>query len=469
MNVKCQVFTPSDYVQKLLDSVGYIKDLYGKKVLENSCGDGNILVEVVHRYISDCKNRGMSRKTISNGLARDIVAFEIDDKIHKKCLENLNSVINQEKIPSVSWQVINEDFLLNESKMTFDYIIGNPPYLTYSDMDKKDQIILNKGFVSCKKGKFDYCYAFIEKSLGLLSQTGKMAYLVPSSIFKTVFGCELRKIMLPYITEIQDFTQEQVFDTALVKSAIVVFEANNSKQSILYIDSSINGKDNIDKFALKDKWVFKSIDEGKRRFGDYYKVSHAVATLLNDAFVLKNYKIDKKGNYLCGKHVIEKDLVREAATPKNLRAGKVGKIIFPYTYDDNGIVKYDEDEIMRMFPGAYAYLSSFKNRLEKRKSDKKARWFEYGRSQALSNLNREKCLISTVVSSEFKVYKISSECIPYAGMYIIPKKNKSKYNLDYAINTLNTKRFLKYVDGIGVHINGNALRITSKDIENYMF
>lgn len=469
MNEKCQVFTPSDYVQKLLDSVGYRKDLYGKKVLENSCGDGNILVEVVHRYIADCKNKGMSRKIISDGLARDITAFEIDERIHKNCLDNLNDVIKKQKIPNVSWQVFNEDFLLNKSKLTFDYIIGNPPYLTYSDMDKKDQIALNKGYISCKKGKFDYCYAFIEKSLGLLSQTGKMAYLVPSSIFKTVFGFELRKIMLPHITEIQDFTQEQVFDTALVKSAIVVFEADNSKQNILYIDTSINGKESINKMELKEKWVFKSIDEGERRFGDYYKVSHAVATLLNDAFVLKDYKIDKKGNYLCGKYVIEKEIVREAATPKKLRAGKIGKIIFPYTYDDEGIVKYEEDEISRKFPGAYAYLSSFKKRLERRKSDKNARWFEYGRSQALSNLNREKCLISTVVSSDFKVYKISSECIPYAGMYIIPKKSESEYNLDYAIKTLNSEGFLKYVDGIGVHINGNALRITSKDIENYMF
>ena len=30
MNKKCQVFTPSDYVEKLLDSVGYKHDLYGK-------------------------------------------------------------------------------------------------------------------------------------------------------------------------------------------------------------------------------------------------------------------------------------------------------------------------------------------------------------------------------------------------------------------------------------------------------
>ena len=49
MNKKCQVFTPENYVRELLDSVEYTEHLYGRKILENSCGDGNILVAVVQR------------------------------------------------------------------------------------------------------------------------------------------------------------------------------------------------------------------------------------------------------------------------------------------------------------------------------------------------------------------------------------------------------------------------------------
>ena len=70
MNKKCQVFTPQDYVEKILDDVGYISNLYGKKVLENSCGDGNILTKVVERYIADCRAQELSRtkiKSVLNG------------------------------------------------------------------------------------------------------------------------------------------------------------------------------------------------------------------------------------------------------------------------------------------------------------------------------------------------------------------------------------------------------------------
>lgn len=31
MNKKCQVFTPENYVRELLDSVGYVEHLFGKK------------------------------------------------------------------------------------------------------------------------------------------------------------------------------------------------------------------------------------------------------------------------------------------------------------------------------------------------------------------------------------------------------------------------------------------------------
>lgn len=469
MNVKCQVFTPPNYVEKLLDGVGYDKNLIGKRILENSCGDGNILVEVVQRYIADCKNNGLSKAMIKDGLAQDIVGIEIDAKHHKKCIENLNDVLEKEKIPRVSWKIYNEDFLRREETEKYDYIIGNPPYITYSEMEKKDQLYLSENYESCKKGKFDYCYAFIEKSLAVLGNKGKMAYLVPSSIFKTVFGLNLRTIMLPHISEIQDYTRDKVFDSVLVKSAIIIMEADHQKQNLIYRDCSMQQTVNIRKAALSNKWTFHGIRRGKRRFGDYFRVSHSVATLYNDAFVLKDYDVDSNGNYLCKGYKIEHGLVRETATPRTFRMGVVEKIIFPYHYENNRLERYDESEIQNFFPGAYDYLKSHQVKLLERDSDKNAKWYEYGRSQALSSLNCEKCLVSTVISSNFVIYKLNKECIPYAGMYIVPNKDNGEYSLEDAIAILTSNRFKNYVEGIGIHINGNSLRITSRDIEDYMF
>ena len=52
MDKRCQQFTASDIAEEMLDLLGYQEDLFGKKLLENSCGEGNILCLVVERYIT---------------------------------------------------------------------------------------------------------------------------------------------------------------------------------------------------------------------------------------------------------------------------------------------------------------------------------------------------------------------------------------------------------------------------------
>ncbi|WP_132381859.1 hypothetical protein [Muricomes intestini] len=56
---KCQKFTPVDMVQKKLDLAGYTTNLTGKRVLENSFGSGNMLLEIVRRYIKNCLNQSI--------------------------------------------------------------------------------------------------------------------------------------------------------------------------------------------------------------------------------------------------------------------------------------------------------------------------------------------------------------------------------------------------------------------------
>ena len=70
---KCQIFTPDDIVKSMLNHLGYSDHLYGKTILESSCGNGQFLKEIVIWYIKDCESRGLSRTKIKNGLGRDIL------------------------------------------------------------------------------------------------------------------------------------------------------------------------------------------------------------------------------------------------------------------------------------------------------------------------------------------------------------------------------------------------------------
>lgn len=471
MNKKCQIFTPDGYVKKLLDCIQYCENIYDKNILENSCGDGNILAVIVERYIDDAKAHGLSNQQIKKGLSKHIYGVEIDPEQYKKCLQKLNSLAKKRGINGVRWNIVNEDYLKWECDRKFEFIVGNPPYITYQELDEENRDYVRKKFSTCEKGKFDYCYAFIERSVDSLSDDGKMSYLIPSSIFKTVFGKKLRSYIKPYLQEIYDYTQDKMFDDALVKSAIIIINKSITNNEMIYYDMANEDKIYINTENLTNKWFFtKNNIPGTRRFGDYFQVAHVVATLLNEAYVLKEENCqDINEFYCCNGKKIEKKVVRETATPRSLRYKKREKIIFPYDYKNGKLIRYSTQQFNTQFPGAVNYLNDFREQLDERESDRNALWFEYGRSQALAGLNKRKLLISTVITEKVVVYMLKKKCIPYAGMYIVPKADNKTYKLEDAKEILESDEFMKYVQDVGIHISGTSLRITSKDIEEFKF
>lgn len=463
---KCQIFTPENIVHRMLDMAGYQDDLFGKKILENAAGNGEILIQIVQRYIASCEKSGISRQKIKKGLETDIAAYEIDENRVKECKERLDEITQKHNISKVHWNIQCSDYLQLNNDEKYNFIIGNPPYIAYPDLPCEIRTFVKNNFSSCEKGKFDYCYAFIEKSLLSLAQNGILVYIIPSNIFKNVFANKLRNLIIGDLHTIIDFPTEEVFEHVLVSPAIIKIAMGSNSETIKYFSG--DSERLIKKKDLGTKWNFSITNEQKeRRLGDYFNVSSSVATLLNCAFVIRNGVF--KGKYYClNDKKIEKALLRKAASPKNKKYLKYEEyIIFPYFYDKNGkVVHYSEKEMLEKFPMAMDYLQTHKEALLARDADAKAQWFEYGRSQALSNLNQQVVMISSVISSCTQAYLLDKGEIPYSGLYIIPRKDMP---LSALIPILNSDDFRAYINSIGVCVSGTSKRITPSDIENYTF
>lgn len=476
---KCQIFTPKENVVQLLDWVGYKKNLYGKKIIENSCGDGQILIEIVHRYIKECIKNQMNLKQIKIGLENDIYGAEIDPVHYEKCINNLNDILQIYNITDVNWNIIQNDILQEKLNIKFDYVVGNPPYIKYKLLDEDTRKFVRENFDVCSVGKFDYCYAFIEQGIKSLKENGKMAYLIPNSIFKNVFAQQLRDFIRINLTDIYDYTTEKLFTKKnlesidkdiLTSSAVIIIDKSKKTRNVKYHDIVNNQEIKIVKKDLNNKWIFNinnNIEQQDRvvRFGDYFKASNTIATLYNKAFVISHYH--DVGEYIVTKdnYKIEKAILKEAVSPRSLNSEQKEMIIFPYYFENGELRKYTEKEIKMNFKYAYKYLEIYKEKLLQRKSDTSAKWYEYGRSQAISQSNREKLLLSTVITKEVKVYYLGRDTIPYSGIYITSKEG----NLDRAREILESEEFLKYVKDIGINASGESIRITSKDINNYVF
>ncbi len=459
---KCQIFTPTHIVKYMLDKIDYTSNVFGKKIIDNSCGTGNILVEVVERFIIDAKKSRKHRQTIKKELESCIFGYDIDPQMVDVCIENLNNVALRFGLKGVRWSIHNKDGLYVDG--SFDYVVGNPPYISYLDLDQETRIKTKEHFNSCAIGKFDYSYAFIEKGLQLLKNGGKMAMITPANMFKTVFAEALRTTIKSELTHIVDCSAVKIFDEVLTSPAITIYEKGNKSNVLIYqemIKNQIKNETVIEKQSLTGKWNFTSyVESGDRRCGDSFKASNCIATLANKIFI---HTVNNQGSLDID---VEDDAVKEAKSPKSEQFGIKQKIIFPYYYENGELKNYTEDEINHKYPKLMEFLSSQKDALTIRDSDKSAQWYEYGRSQALRHINQKKLMISTIITKVVRVYELDSSVVPYSGIYIVSRDNAS---LDDAKLILQTKRFYEYLLTKGVKVSGDSIRISSKDVEEYRY
>ncbi|MEG6589310.1 Eco57I restriction-modification methylase domain-containing protein [Paenibacillus barengoltzii] len=461
---KCQIFTPPQMVETMLDLAGYTKNLMGRRVLENSFGKGNILKAIVKRYIKSCISENIPMELISRNLESDIYGIELDNQLFYHCIKELDEIVKSYNLPPVKWKLYNANALTWETNLKFDFIIGNPPYITYKEIDEDSKNHIRESFTSCSVGKFDYCYAFIEAGIRLLSKNGKLVQLVPSNIYKNVFAEKLRKLLKEHLSVILDYPRQRIFEGILTSSSIFLYDRNYHEENICYKNETENIEFIVPKEKLIGKWIFSNTNEKNNtntvKFGDFFNASIVIATLLNEAFIVSKEIISERG--------IEESIIRKAASPRSYRYNREEYIIFPYKYIGNKLVRLNPETFVDEFPGATNHLRNYIDQLAKRKSDLSTQWFEYGRTQALSHLNQEKLLLSTVVTNQVELYELDKDTIPYSGIYVTVKEG-SKYSLEDAKKILQSTEFMEYVRKVGISVNGISIRITCKDINNFKF
>ena len=469
----CQVPTPIQYVEQMLDYVGYKHNLWGRKVLENSCGEGNILMEIVKRYIADTRENHYTPENISKGLQNDIVAYEVDREKIDICLVRLKNLLASENLPEVRWNIKQQDFLKSEEQ-NMEFIIGNPPYITYHDLTQEERGFLQKKFVVCQKGRFDYCYAFIEASIRALADNGNMIYLIPFSIFRNRYAAGLRVFLRTYIAKIIDYRGIDVFPGITCSTSLILCGNGRASDKIECEDVLTQNKFFVKRSALSEdggKWVFNRTIAGNRRFGDYFNVHNCVATLCNKVFLFSADE-EEEQYYVVDGARIEKKVTLPAVSTKSSRAFKKGrretKIIFPYKMTDGKIIHYAEEEFKAQYPCAWMYLYQFYSDLGKRKADEKAKWFEYGRSQALAEVFGEKLVIPMVITNSTGAYLAGEDTIPYAG-YFITVNPGCNMTLQDAKEVLESDQFYQYVKEVGTPTTISSYRVSVHDISEFKF
>jgi adenine-specific DNA-methyltransferase len=192
-----QVMTQPHIVELILDLAGFqtSEALLGKRLLEAGCGNGEFLVAAARRLLA--QNPG--RPNIEQ-LKSSILGVEKDPSLVDEARDRLRNLLLEhgctKRFSSIlidKW-IVNADFLRFDLQPSFDFVVGNPPYVRQEAIDKTDLAYYREKF-SCFYDRADLYMAFLEKGLSLLNAEGVLAVICPNRFTRNRYGCKLRALI----------------------------------------------------------------------------------------------------------------------------------------------------------------------------------------------------------------------------------------------------------------------------------
>lgn len=431
---------------------------------------------------------------------------------------------NYMELKPFSWKYIN-----NDSK--FDLIIGNPPYVKTEDMINllpKEEVEIYKNEYYTAYKQFDKYFLFIERALNLLNKNGKLCYIIPNKFMKIGSGKNLRELITKnkYLELLIDFNYQQIFEDKTTYTCIILINKNeveNFEYNYIQnyeawkLNNIIENNVKINSNEINSEiWILSTDLEKmaslKKLFANSLLLSqiatpfNGVQTSLNSLYVIKgkevksideNYLEFEKENkiYKVERSIVKRYFQPTTKTEKNVKTYDPlltdKYIIFPY--DQNGnLIKLDEYKKFKEYVNDFydeivpKQISGKKHGRDVPNSTKDS-WYQFGRTQALTEFNNQEKLIVGVMSKEpMFMYDNNNLVIQSggtAGYCGIKINDNSKYNLFFLQAYLSHPLMTNVMECMGSDFEGgfysrgtqvlNKLPIIdidfSNDIENNIY
>lgn len=457
-----KIFTPDYLVEDILDQGHYTQGrIRCKHVMDNSCGDGQFLIHVVNRYCQDFLSENQDRCLLKKELETYIHAIEIEEAELLICKQRCEKVANQYGIQDVKWDFVNGDSLkIPDFNGKMDFVVGNPPYVRVHNLN--DDFAAVKGFLFGNGGMTDLFIVFYEIGIRMLSETGILAYITPSSFFTSVAGANIRRYLLEHnlLESVCDLKHFQPFN-ATTYTTIICLNKSRTNNTV-------------------DYYEFDS-----RNLIPYY-----VETLsANDYLINGNFYFSKKDNLdLLGR--ISRNIAHADVSVKNGYATLADKVfIHDFDFQSSHIIPivkasrgqwtyafypYDKqsnlislDELMQDKP-MYEHLLTYQAVLLKRSNEKdpETYWYAFGRSQGINDTFRDKIAINALIrtSKDLKITDVPAGSGVYSGLYII----SDTIPAEKIKAALMDEEFGEYVALLGKYKSGGYYTFSSKDVKFYL-
>ena len=454
-----RVYTPDYLVKLILDFGGYDNpNLLGKHVIDNSCGDGAFLKEIVKRYCSQFLSKSDGLEELKRELTLYIHGIELDAEECKLCVQNLDAIVAEFGLSNIQWDIINADTLsVDKYNGRMDFVFGNPPYVRVHNLE--DNYSSVKKFHFAEQGMTDLFIVFFEIGFNMLSRDGVMSLITPSSWLTSKAGSNLRKYIRQHknLSGLIDLEHFQPFE-ATTYMLVSRFQRPQTFEKIEYSNFDGNNRTkqfqswlSLEEISIGDCFYVANSEKLAELRGiktgsayDYVSVKNGFATLADKVFI---------GDF---------DFTEGTINILKASTGKWSRCIYPY---DNQGKPLPLHEFMK-YEAAYQHLLSNADKLTKdRDIDSDQFWYLFGRTQALKDVSKMKYAINTIIKDKdsIKLEKVPEGKGLYSGLYIL-----TEIGFDEIRQLIYSEDFIDYIKSLKNYKSGGYYTFASKDLEQYL-
>ena len=378
-----QFYTPQFIVEYL---VGQLKLTSDSQILDPTCGSGAFLTHVLNRLNKET-NRTPSLSIERNLYGIDINPFANQLTTMNLLLKTLNCKNKPKKINILSADTLvdkkiveyglfsSEEYgdeakknvrelskFLHFGEKTFDAIVGNPPYRCFgleskSPMNEIYKEYLKRRWKNSFQYKSNYYPLFIERSIELLKENGKLAFILPDNFLVGQYFHKIRKYILDSckILEIV-LCKDNFWKNAQSGHPILLIlqkESNKIKRNTHYIIVKLaNTADHIQtKKFIKNKYLQNTFQKTNlNRFELYFNQSSKklVESMRSGATGIIKDVISGYSGAIAGRGFKKHDIISEKKINSFSKKGlHKGSEVTPYKVQYNGGFIQVKNKVLR--------------------------------------------------------------------------------------------------------------------------
>jgi len=336
--------------------------------------------------------------------------------------------------PLSNVQVRRADFLTSPAE-SFDFIIGNPPYVAiygFSDDEKRNY----RATYETARGRFDLYLLFFERALRSLKPGGRMVFITPEKFLYVETAAPLRRLLSKHAIEEIELVNEKSFSGLVTYPTITTVVNRPAVRA-----TAVRLRDGTNHRCVLDRpgsWmpIIRGMSDKQSHHTTLkdicVRVSCGVATGADDIFIQELETMEPELANFARPTIAG----RELTTPGEIESQRGYAMLIPYN-------EYGELLAVRELGALGSYLSRKQARLKERTCVQRKPWYAFHETPPLPEILRPKILCKDITEAPHFWIDRKGLLVPrHSVYYIVPAHARKIDRLCTYLNSPEASRWL---------------------------